>query len=401
MITKPGKIVKANSKQFSKLQMQDYRWMHLRESDLVLPDNPEQSIILEKYHDPAELAQRIQNAENINSSLGTPKEPLWPIDLTQDYILDQKEIAKRKKRTRMDEEEIVSMELANFDAEHGEKEKVHWSGKSGGRASESNLNKAKVSHQTPEVAKNVAEKAVTSQPNKPDMPLPAQNLEKKEETPSPNWHELVQKAREEGYQKGMQDQQKNTPIPISPEEIEEQAEELAQHKFSDLKQQWDLDSSRLIEEQVSEKLKFNLEKQEEMLAESVLEIQKLKTEILEFGKEIFMEFIKVSSEKILKNQLLYSDESLISIYEECMGQLKKGSKTKLTASKAIVTRLESVLDESQKEGVTFAVSTDDHSVQLTVESDQLVAQFNLKDQVEKLVNHVIDENIFDKQSKSA
>jgi hypothetical protein len=63
--------------------------------------------------------------------------------------------------------------------------------------------------------------------------------------------------------------------------------------------------------------------------------------------------------------------------------------------------LESVLDESQKEGVTFAVSTDDHSVQLTVESDQLVAQFNLKDQVEKLVNHVIDENIFDKQSKSA
>ena len=116
MGSRVGKLVKKNDKKgMSLLDMESYPWLHFNEQGIIFPDNVKKSIILEKMHDPLEFKEKILNPKDFDIPFAKKSSPLFPKDMTEDFKKGQKEMIRRRRRTLMDEEEAMALELAEME----------------------------------------------------------------------------------------------------------------------------------------------------------------------------------------------------------------------------------------------------------------------------------------------
>jgi len=123
MASKSGKLVKkSDEKMMRLLDMDSYPWLHFNEQSIIFPDNVKRTVILEKMHDPLEISQKVISAKEFEKPFAGKSKPLIPRDMTEDYKRGQREALKRRRRTLMDEEEAMALELAEL--EHIEEVKL-------------------------------------------------------------------------------------------------------------------------------------------------------------------------------------------------------------------------------------------------------------------------------------
>lgn len=81
---------------------------------MVLPDNQRASIVTSELHDPEELRTRVSVPSAFSTPLKPPSQPLYPIDLQDDYRKFMVESMQRKKSRNYDDD-TASFDLASME----------------------------------------------------------------------------------------------------------------------------------------------------------------------------------------------------------------------------------------------------------------------------------------------
>lgn len=92
-----GRLVKkAEQEKLGKIQVDSYPWKDFSMETILLPDNPRKSVVLAKSHPEQELNRKVQQPAEFSRTFGNPSKPLFPEDMTSEYLASQEELRQRK-----------------------------------------------------------------------------------------------------------------------------------------------------------------------------------------------------------------------------------------------------------------------------------------------------------------
>ncbi len=288
-------LIKKNDLRMRRLlEIREFSWLNLTPDSVMFPDNPRRNILLQEAHPREEWTEKIREAPQFSKSLGPARKVLTPVDLSEDFRTSQEEIMIRRKKRSMDEEELVSFELAEL--RKTERHEVPTWGKPSSApehapAQEPAGPKAQQEPPREEARAEPAQEAVDFHPapEEPQGPQPLHGaLDAASEAHVPDLlaQEEAERAREaarkEGYALGL---------------AQGKDEGLAQAKedFATVSSEFFSRFTKVLEEVVE-----------------------LRTASLAAGQELFLELTKICAEKVLRVQLGASDESLRQVFRSCL-----------------------------------------------------------------------------------
>lgn len=380
-----GKLIKkADEKTIGKLDIQLYPWLQFKEKNIVFPDNPRRSVILTKYHDPKEIKEKILNAPQFDELLEKKTTPLYPVDLTKDYEEGIRELIKRKRRRLMGEEEAMALELAEIDMAHQVRfqpnSKGIYKNSDGTDATsedEIKLNFDEVPLPPPINIENSFSEAfmdgVTPKPpeynpaSMPDDPIP-EHLS----VPA-DFHfvpEESQKKRENHENKFKAEE----PIPHDAGNEKEGFEKGYRDGFKD------------GEEKAVRTQESKYEAVFENIAKVVHEIEKLKDSLYSQSKDVFVEIIKLATEKILREQIKFSDNAITGLFDEVIQTISKKSSIKIELNSQDLIRMKKHIEKiGINDRVTLKEDNSKLSGDFNIESERGISVVDLKKSVDTLV----------------
>ncbi|WGL59453.1 FliH/SctL family protein [Pigmentibacter sp. JX0631] len=389
MASKSGKLVKkSDEKMMSLLDMDSYPWLHFNEQSIIFPDNVKRSVILEKMHDPLEITQKVISAKEFEKPFAGKSKPLIPRDMTEDYKRGQREALKRRRRTLMDEEEAMALELAEL--EHVEEVKL---GKEKQKDKEKKINKKEDNKFDP----NLSEKkdmALGESENKLKV-FPKENIteEKKEVQPpllqedkvkenvDPKILELeLNKAKEDGFQEGRK-------------EGFEQGEKIGKEEGYKV----GIDEGNRMGFQVGEEkglvaVESKYDKAFANISEAALKMDELKTTLISEGKEIFLEILKLCSEKIIREQIKASDTTLFRIFDDVIKEIDTNSNLTIQVNSHDAQRLKKHLEvQNSKYKIKIKENNSLENGNFQVENEAGASLVDIRKNVDTIIDNIKDE----------
>ncbi len=382
-----GKLIKKDDKKIiNQLEVHSYPWLSFQEKNLVFPDNPRNNVILKKYHDPKELCDKVKNADQFSKNLEKKSVPLYPVDLTKDYEEEIEERIKRQRRRVMGEEEAMALELSEIDAVNPTK---FYKYKSKNKVSE-NAN-ATVAQATP-MPNNNNEKSYSmvtaSMTEIHEEEVSLQTKIKAQEEFKPTVEDTVfatnevQKTVEEvapfDSSTHLNEPEKPNTMPvheINTEEIIKSAQEKGY-----------LEGFKNGEEVAIKTQETKYENVFKNITQVVHEIEKLKDSLYGELKDAFIEIVKICSEKILREQIKFSDNALFSLFDEVIKTISEKSSIKIELNTDDLSRMKNHIQKLGIENrVTLKENHEKLSGDFTIESDRGISIVDLSKTVENLV----------------
>lgn len=377
-----GKLIKKNQiKNQKKIEVSEFPWLDFKEKNIVFPDNPRHSLILKKYHDPEEMRLRIKDSAQFSQLLEKKTTPLYPVDLSVDYDRGVSELIKRKRRRMMGEEEAMALELAEFDSTHAVQFKSKF---------ETQMENTLLKQETTQ-----------PQPEQKDAPLSQSPLS----TPMGD-HELNLKEqfKQEDVSQNEDIQKENEPTLEIKEKEKQDHQEDEQDEKKALAEGYEngyLEGYKSGEERGMLAQESKYEDVFKNVARVVQQIEKLKDSLYEESKEVFVEILKLCAEKILREQLKFSDHSLFALFDEVRKSISEKSTLKIELNAEDMVRMQKyVQDLGIEDRVTLKEDVNKHSGDFTVETEQGISVVNMEKSIENLMEKIKTELFSDEELKS-
>lgn len=391
-----GKLVKKEDNKILKnLEIQEFPWLDFKEKNIVFPDNPRRSVILQKFHDPKEMREKVKEASLFKENLEKKSTPLYPIDLTDDYNKGIRELAKRKRRRMMGEEEAMALELAEisqesnfqiqFKSPHAQQQQRQPQAQPQPQSAlNHNLETNKVGDHNINIIPSADESKIIIE--KKDVIDESKNIisDKKEDNKFINSDVPVELKRDEQQAEKQAEKQ-------SVEHETKNEVQLDEKKRDEIEKEWRdkgyLDGFREGEERAVKAQESKYESVFKNIAHVVDQIEKLKDALYAESKDVFIEIIKLCSEKILREQLKFSDNALFSLFDEVIKSISQKSSLKIELNSQDAERLKQHIEKlGIKDRVTLKVDESKQSGDFNVESDRGVSIVSLQKSIENLVD---------------
>lgn len=374
-----GKLIKKDEKEFlDSLGIESYPWLNFNEHSVVFTDNSRRSIVSEKMHDPLELQEKINVARDFKKPLAERSTPIFPTDMTLDFEKGHRDMIKRRRRTMMDEEEAMAMELAEM--EHPE---LHGAASNSdhllkfvpdepikpGQAQASPIVKNPVS-----IANHGADTPKTSEHFSHTVPTvsPEEIKKIKETAQDEGKNEGMILGKEQGYKEG----------------YEKGFDHGAQEGF------------KSGEERGMAAVESKYNRAFENISEAAVRMENLKNSILLQGKEIFIELAKITCEKIIKEQLNSSDESLSKLFDALIKNYDSKNPIKIEMNSVDAKRLKKHIDIMNIESkITIKENDTLENGAFYIEGDSGISQIDIKKSVESVIDKLKDELFSNKDSE--
>ena len=366
-----GKLVRKDDKKIlQQLDIQDYPWLHFKEKNIVTPDNPRRSVILKKFHDPKEMREKVRDATEFLNSLEKKTTPIYPIDLTKDYEKGLEEVIKQKRRRLMGEEEAMAMELAEIDGNHGGRFR---SGFRNEEMKQAPLEEKKVFQKNEEKIPEVEQ-------------APAFQMEKEAE-------EDLKMTEEEPPKKNLETHQEQKKEPEYLEEKKSEDEKTLVEMEKEFKASKEkgyelgyLEGFKNGEERALHAQESKYESVFQNISHVIDQMEKLKDSLYAESKEVFLEILKLCSEKIIREQIKYSDTALFSLFDEVLKFISQKSSLKIELNSQDLPRLKNHIEAlGIQDRVVLKEDNEKASGDFNIESERGISIVSLSKTVENLV----------------
>ncbi len=382
MGSRVGKLVKkSNEKVMNLLDMESYPWLHFNEQGIIFPDNVRRSVILEKMHDPQEFNEKVIIPKDFNVAFAKKSNPLIPTDMTEDFKRGQRDMAKRRRRTLMDEEEAMAMELAEI--EHHELVKDEKSNKKN-VTKKTDESKFAVFTPSSNVQKNESQKEVEANaiPNHSDPVLQQPSAEVNEK----QIEEKYNQAKEEGFEKGRQ------------EGFEKGEKEGKEDGFKKGFEDGSAIGYRSGEERGMIAAESKYERAFENISEAASKMDHLKESLLLEGKDVFLELTKLCCERILREQIKGNDASLAKLFDEVIKTYSSSTSLSIQMNPHDAERIRKHLDSIKESGrIQIKENSSLEAGSFQVENDTGVSLVDIKKNVDLIIQN-IKSDLFKDQS---
>jgi flagellar biosynthesis/type III secretory pathway protein FliH len=381
------------------IEIESFTWTNLGSDEMLVPDNPRRSVILAGLHEKRELSEKVTIPRQFDERLGVKADPIFPIDLTDDYVRSQEELLFKKKRKMLDEDEAVALELA--EAIKGGKHPLQTPGrwKKGAEAGEESKQEDSANGDSAEAKRDAAARAQgenesvkrpaadmrgapAAAPDELSSQVPVQSsVAMAEAVSAGDLTELREQARSEGYAVGLEEGRAAGSAEI------EQAR--SQGHEQGTKQGFD-EGFRVGEERGEIAGEEKVQSTLTMLNEVVKQIDLVRSEILASGQEIFLEFAKVACESIIRGQLAVHDETLRAFMKQTLTPFVERSFIVIEVSQSLAPKVNSLLGEMAdlQRKVRVKESSTMADGDFRVEADNEVVIVDLKKAVEALLEKV-------------
>jgi flagellar assembly protein FliH len=346
---KTGKLVKKTDKKvISMLEIDSYPWLHFKEESIIFPDNPRKTVILDKMHDPEEIRNKVIEPQKFKTIFAKKSQALYPIDFTNDFDKGRFEAYKRRRRSFMDEEEVMALELAEL--EHD------------GRVQDFDVSKEKIKQSSsPQSHENTKDQdlPVNASKQEEEKTVPKENLAKEENIFIETDVEKIHlKAHEQGFEQGKKDGYEQGMQEGHQKGYEQGYQEAAALGFQSGEERG----------MCAAESKYELAFQQ--IAKASLKMSHLKNILLNEGKEIFVEILKLCSEKILHEKLKISDHILFHLFDEILKSYD--SKTSLN--------IEMNHEDAQKIKKYLSLKEENLKVEIKENNDLETGNFNVENE---------------------
>ncbi|KAB8032154.1 FliH/SctL family protein [Fluviispira multicolorata] len=372
MGSKTGRLVKKeNTKVMNTLEIEKYPWLNFSDQSVIFPDNPRKSVILQKMHDPQEYEAKIKTARDFKKQIGTRAKIMLPTDMTLDFEKGRKEMVIRRRRTMMDEEEAMALELSEMEHQievktakknvvkdqKSDKESLEQS-----KVAEGQGNNSQEMSFIPQEQPNEVKNEMKSEAQREEK---TEDLEKVKEKNESIFAEAKRDGFEKGEKEGIEAGKKEGFVSGEREGFqsgEERGMAAAESKF---------------------------EKAFENISEVAQQLTDLKEDILNQGKDIFVELTKLCCEKILKEQIKSNDESLAHLFDEVLKLYNSKNSLTIEMNSKDAERIRKHL-ETKKDSSKIEIKENDslENGAFHVESDTGVSLVDIKKSVNVIIENI-------------
>ncbi|NBW80294.1 hypothetical protein EBR21_00935 [bacterium] len=410
-----GRLIKKSDKQLiDSVNVGPYPWKELSPETILLPDNARKSVVLAKSHPTQELANKVQRPSEFSRAFGQPVKPLFPQDMTSEFLASQEELRQRKRRMQMDEDEAVALELLNFEDEQGGEADQQSQGnpetQSTGRENAGAAASAAQGIPNVGIGSGVsinANRAVgpdisdlsslTSPKNKGlaghglDFGLNEITQERLDAEVRSAYERGLAQGLREGEQAGLQQIQAQIPVEQNPQAASSSAgqfdEEQREVAFNEGVQAG-LEQGRVAAQQEAEQ-KYNHSM--ELFTKALSELQHLKGELLSTGREIFAEIAQMCADKVLRRHIQWNEQALRSVFEAAMSQFQAQDELKIEMHPEDITRLEKQIPVDQRTRLRLVGNSKLERGDIKIEANNEVVSFDIQRTVESVIDSLKDE----------
>ncbi|MEN9825828.1 MAG: hypothetical protein RI953_1573 [Pseudomonadota bacterium] len=410
-----GRLIKKSDKQLiDSVNVGPYPWKDLSPETILLPDNARKSVVLAKSHPNQELASKVQKPSEFSRTFGHPAKPLFPQDLTAEFLASQEELRQRKRRMQMDEDEAVALELLDFEEEGGAESEQQSPAtpemQSTGRENAGAA--ASAAHGIPNVGMTTVAAATANRAVGPDISdLSSLTSHKNKglaghgldftlnEITQERLDSEVKAAFDRGFAKGLRDGEQAVLQNLQPQALVEQVpstlssesvqfdEEQREVAYNEGVQAG-LEQGRNAAQQEAEQ-KYNHSM--ELFTKALSELQHLKGELLSTGKEIFAEIAQMCADKVLRRHIQWNDQALRSVFEAAMGQFQAQDELKIEMHPEDIARLENQIPENQRTRLRLVGNSKLERGDIKIEANNEVVSFDIQRTVESVIDSIKDE----------
>ncbi len=394
-------IKKKDKKSFENVECEAYPWLQFSDKNVVFPDNSRKSVLLTSNHDPVQMGNSVREAHEFNKQLGAKSEPLYPIDLTHDYYANQEELIIRRRKRLLDEDDSDVYDIGDLTLlEQVSENHSSWKKGKGKIPVPSEQKQEEVIQKSGRLSEETKEPEKKSPP--PEKPRPAEKVVFVNEPPAPvlqeqnsllsdeEIEEIKNKAWDESYTAGYLEGHTEG----KSAGLQEGHDEGVQSGFASAFQQGHSEG----EERGLAVMETQAQLQGELLRKILSEISNAKHELFDAGKEIFVEIIKICSEKILRHEIAIRDESLFAIFNSIVKDYPGNDRIDIEVNPADGARIQKAF--SKQENIFLKINSQLSEGEFKVHAGNEVSSFDLTKAVDKCVSDLL-KDVFSQPQQSS
>lgn len=398
MTDSQGKLVKKGQlKALGYLELQDYPWLNFKEETLLFPDNPRKSVVRHTLHTESEMKDKVREPALFERAFGPRARTLIPTDLTEEYIRSEHEITLRKRKRMLDDEELFNLELADLH-DQGENLDGIWSKRGEPGAPDSPKQAAVPQTSTPRTQVAPLHHAAASVAESQESVAAATSVAAPVAQNEAALQRALDEARARGFAEGLESGR-----------AAGQADGFAQGSSEGRSQGFDEGHTEGLSQGAEEgrassegagfaegeakgvaAAEARADRYFSLLAATFVELETLKREMLLAGQDIFVEIANLATEKIIRQKLGASDESLRKVFEQAIGLYDQTHRLTLEMSPSDAARMREALTETAKaRGTSTSLVLRENPAleagDFKIESDKEILTVDLKRAVEGLI----------------
>ena len=432
-----GRLLKKNKEQsLNYIQVEEFPWSSLKEVDLITADNLRKNILHVKYHSNKELSKKVTRFSNIDKKFSAKTTPLYPVDLTKDYLETQENLNIKKKTKILDSKNDLSLKDLNIFSEKSFTKKIAKDEDTQAAVLENDNIQTSLKELTPK--KDLSDIKTSQENSFKDINRNKENVEKKEELDKikaedtikekklheekktlthdvlskeedikskikmknlenkKNFNQNLPLEKKEDSLEKNEDIKKNPPANNASLDVDKEAaskmtlnEKKLQDDNQDIKKVNNIkkEEGNLELSSRAEKPKFD-EKYLNKLEDSLTKIEKAHKELNQNAQDVFIEILKISSEKILREQIKLSDDYLKNCFKSLSDEFKKET-LQIEISHSDSERFKRVIDESNiLKNVKILENPAIEEGDFRIETKNKISVFNLKKIIDTLFNDI-------------
>ena len=467
-----GRLLKKNKEQsLNYIQVEEFPWSSLKEVDLITADNLRKNILHVKYHSNKELSKKVTRFSNIDKKFSAKTTPLYPVDLTKDYLETQENLNIKKKTKILDSKNDLSLKDLNIFSEKSFTKKIAKDEDTQAAVLENDNIQTSLKELTPK--KDLSDLKTSQENSFKDINRNKENVEKKEELDKIKAEDTIKEkklheekknlthdvlSKEEDIKskikmKNLENKKnfnQNLPLEKKEDSLEKKEDSLEKkedslekkedslekkedslekkedslEKNEDIKknppaknESLDVDKEAASKMTLNEKKlqddnqdikKVNNIKKEEgnlelssraekpkfdekylnKLEDSLTKIEKAHKELNQNAQDVFIEILKISSEKILREQIKLSDDYLKNCFKSLSDEFKKET-LQIEISHSDSERFKRVIDESNiLKNVKILENPAIEEGDFRIETKNKISVLNLKKIIDTLFNDI-------------
>jgi flagellar biosynthesis/type III secretory pathway protein FliH len=392
-----GRLVKkAEQEKLAGMHVDTYPWKDFSSESILLPDNPRRSVVVAKSHPQQELSQKVQNPAEFTRTFGAPAKPLFPEDMTAEFLASQEELRQRKRRMQMDEDEAVALELLDItdgEAQEGEVDAAtdaqHMS--PGEANADAALSVSKPGARAASGA-DISDLSKLAAQNNRGFGDGALAFGANQSIVQEDVEARIKEAYESGFAQGRSEGE-SAGYDAAMNEVASRATETAPaaaapvHTFEEGVEQGLAQGRAQALQEAEEKYNHSVL----LFTRALSELQHLKGELLSTGREIFAEIAQICAERVLRQSVKLNDEALRSVFESATGQFQRQDELKIEMHPEDIARIEPQLDAEQRKRLRLVGNSTLQRGDLKIEANNEVVSLDLHNTVQQVIDSLKDE----------
>lgn len=408
-------IKKAEQEKVGSINVEPYPWRDFSPQSILLTDNPRKSVVLAKSHPSQELDKKVQKPIEFARTFGHPAKPLFPQDMTAEFLASQEELRQRKRRMQMDEDEVVALELLDLDEEVEDSAAHQQQAHQQQQQSSDPRRQAETHFQA-----GLVQSPLNSRGGSPDISdLSALASHKgkgldftlnqvSRETLDAEVQAAFERGRSQGFEEGEKQGFSRALNEINQSNVNTE-ESATAVDFEAQAAQWAETAEQRYQEglkagmeqgrtEASQEAEAKYEHSMQLFTKALSELQHLKGELLSTGREIFSEIVQMCADKILRRHIQWNDEALSRVFTAAMSQFQAQDELKIEMHPEDIARLEKQIPENQRTRLRLIGNAKLDRGDIKIEANNEVVSFDIERTVESVIDSLKDE-LFDDARK--